>query len=309
MTNKNNDNDKNGIRDRGTVWIVRIIQFSHHHTITINTSSLNSVTVGKIINAFWLDLCHKLESDIFYIEQMNKIDNDQNTFTNNAALHGNLLIFIKKWEVLCIVAFAAVVVVVVVVMGDSFSRLIFSSRWSTRRSRRTWRPPQLPLPPLGRHLHLDPNLLAVQPCWETLLAKSNVFFSFSFQVLGSTFSLVVELMLGQEVQSLLSQLKPGPRLLPAIAALTDLGNLFDPKLVFNPRARNHFFNFYSSSALEGNNLCQLLVGSGESPPSLLSCLPSPTLTPPSPSPPSGAFDASAVWGKVSLPCLRWTGSP
>ena len=52
MTNKNNDNDKNGIRDRGTVWIVRIIQFSHHHTITINTSSLNSVTVGKIINAF-----------------------------------------------------------------------------------------------------------------------------------------------------------------------------------------------------------------------------------------------------------------
>ena len=48
----------------------------------------------------------------------------------------------------------------------------------------------------------------------------------SFQVLGSTISSVVELMHGQEVQSLLSQLKPGPRLLPAIAALTYLGILF-----------------------------------------------------------------------------------
>ena len=94
MTNKNNDNDKNGIRDRGTVWIVRIIQFSHHHTITINTSSLNSVTVGKIVNAFWLDLCHKLESDIFYIEQMNKIDNDQNTWSYNRKSEKDTLIII-----------------------------------------------------------------------------------------------------------------------------------------------------------------------------------------------------------------------
>ena len=57
------------------------------------------------------------------------------------------------------------------------------------------------------------------------LVTSYLLFTFSFQVLGSTFSSVVELMLGQEVQSLLSKLKPGPRLLPAIAALTDLGNI------------------------------------------------------------------------------------
>ena len=89
---------------------------------------------------------------------------------------------------------------------------------------------------------------------------SDILSTSSFQVLGSTFSSVVELMLGQEVQSLLSKLKPGPRLLPAIAALTDLGILFHPKLFFN--SRNHSFNFFTPSALEGNNLCRLLVGSG-----------------------------------------------
>ena len=86
------------------------------------------------------------------------------------------------------------------------------------------------------------NALARDTANPTKLAQvgevsSDFLSTSSFQVLGSTFSSVVELMLGQEVQSLLSQLKPGPRLLPAIAALTDLGILFHPKLFFN--SRNH----------------------------------------------------------------------
>ena len=79
------------------------------------------------------------------------------------------------------------------------------------------------------------NALARDTANPTKLAQvrdgesSDFFSTSSFQVLGSTFSSVVELMLGQEVQSLLAKLRPGPRLLPAIAALTDLGIIFHPK--------------------------------------------------------------------------------
>jgi len=110
-------------------------------------------------------------------------------------------------------------------------------------------PPGPPLPGLLRRASLrgEEEQGEIQQCEERLLflcdtlssalARDTANPTKLAQVLGSTFSSVVELMLGQEVQSLLSKLKPGPRLLPAIAALTDL-------------------------ALEGNNLCRLLVGSG-----------------------------------------------
>merc|ERR1712126_512916 len=60
------------------------------------------------------------------------------------------------------------------------------------------------------------------------------------QVLGSTFSSVVELMLGVEVQEGIKMLVPGPNLIAALAGVTTL-------------------------ALEGNNLCRLLVGGGAVP--------------------------------------------